>query len=485
MNRINSLVLSSAIALLVTACGGGGGSGGAPAPATPAAPASAANGQSVGAVTGFGSIFVNGIEFDTRQASFSKNGQSALEHDMKVGQIVSVTGTRSADHKTGTATQVSMKSNVEGVITNVDVKNLQITVLGQRVQLDASTVVEGATPADINGLAKDDKVEVSGLPDANGVILATHIEKVTTLPASLELRGVVASLDSGAKKFNIGTQVVDYSNATLVGFATTAIAEGDKVEVRGPAPANGAALAATRVEKEEKRVAGNEGAESELEGLITRFVSPQDFDVAGQKVTTNDKTRFERGGAGDLKMGARVEAEGKVDANGVLVAAKIEVKAASKTRVAGKIDTLNTTDKQFTVLGQVIAVDAKTQFEDKSSAHKMPFSFADLVANDFVVVRGVPGTGSVHILATRVERQNADAQTRMEVRGKVTEMTKPTFVVTGVTVTVDAKTRIEVDDKILSLDELFAQLKVGDQIEAKGTVTGAKAITASEVETDR
>ena len=481
------LFLAVLAALLTTGCGGGGGGTAAAQLAAPAA-APPASGQSVGTVTGFGSIFVNGIEFDTRQATFVRNGRGAVEHDLKVGQVVTVSGTRNADGRHGTATQVTMRSNVEGTVTALDATAGQITVLGQIVQLDANTVVEGVTPADIpadiNGLAVGDAVEVSGLPGGSGVILATHIEKLSTTPATLQLRGVVASLDGTAKTFSIGAQVIDYANATLSDFAATALANGDKVEVQGPPPAAGAALAATRVEREERRVAGARGDHSEVEGLVTRFVSATDFDIASQQVTTTDATRFERGSAADLKLGARVEAEGTVDAAGVLVARKIEVRAAGTARVAGRIDALDSAAQTLTVLGQLIAVDANTQYEDDSAAHKMPFGFADLSANDFVVVRAVPGAGTGNALATRVERRDATQQTRLEVRGKVVTIAKPTFVVTGVTVTVDGGTRLELRHRVLTLDEFFAQLAVGQQLEVHGVATGAKAITATAVDSD-
>ncbi|HSM31874.1 MAG TPA: hypothetical protein VK854_14340, partial [Woeseiaceae bacterium] len=61
----NRIVASIGIALLLTMVGCGG-SGGSDAPATP----SATNQTTVGQITGFGSIYVNGIEFDTAGASY-------------------------------------------------------------------------------------------------------------------------------------------------------------------------------------------------------------------------------------------------------------------------------------------------------------------------------------------------------------------------------------------------------------------------------
>ena len=65
----NRNVAFSGIALLLTALAGCGGSGSSDAPGTPGTP-SATNQTTVGQITGFGSIYVNGIQFDTAGASY-------------------------------------------------------------------------------------------------------------------------------------------------------------------------------------------------------------------------------------------------------------------------------------------------------------------------------------------------------------------------------------------------------------------------------
>ena len=483
MMRIRLTLAAVVTTTLVAACGGGGG-GSAVASAPVPVGGIDRSGQSVGVVTGFGSVFVNGIEFDTRQATITKNGQNAIERDLKIGQIVTVDGTRNDARTTGVAKAIAYRSNVEGPVTAVNLGLKQLTVLGQTVQVDNATVFEGVTPADIASVTVNDNVEVSGLAGANGVILATHIEK-RAAPATLELRGVVSGVDTTAKRFSIGGQLIDYANATLVSFTNGAVNNGDHVEVRGPSPATNAPLQATRVEKEAGSPAGSSGAHSELEGLVTRFVSPSDFDVAGQKVIANASTKYEEGTAADIKLGARAQVEGTVDANGALVADAMQVKAVSNTRVAGTVTLIDSGKKQLTVLGQIVAVDAATQFEDKSRANKVPFAFADLATNDFVEVRGVPGIGGVNILATRVERQDAGAGGTQEVRGEVASIDAANFmfVVSGVTVTVDPAARLkDSDGRTVTRAAFFVLLRVNDEIRANGTSNGAKALTATEAE---
>jgi hypothetical protein len=112
----NRIVASSGIALLLTALAGCGGSGGSDAPASPITP-SATSQTTVGQITGFGSIYVNGIEFDTVGASYEVDDAVASDDDaLAVGMVVKVEGSVNADGRTGTALKVEYDDDVEGVI---------------------------------------------------------------------------------------------------------------------------------------------------------------------------------------------------------------------------------------------------------------------------------------------------------------------------------------------------------------------------------
>ncbi|MCU7855552.1 MAG: hypothetical protein KZQ79_07650, partial [Candidatus Thiodiazotropha sp. (ex Lucinoma borealis)] len=72
MDRLGKLLISATTAALIAtlySCGGGGGS-------QVADGGIGGTGVSMGRVTGFGSIFVNGIEFETDNASFTVNDVS-------------------------------------------------------------------------------------------------------------------------------------------------------------------------------------------------------------------------------------------------------------------------------------------------------------------------------------------------------------------------------------------------------------------------
>ena len=80
----------------LTACGGGGGAAPAPTPPPPAPPPTggiSGNGIAIGPINTFGSIVVNGVHYDTSTATFTIDGSAAIESDLKVGDVVLLTGT--------------------------------------------------------------------------------------------------------------------------------------------------------------------------------------------------------------------------------------------------------------------------------------------------------------------------------------------------------------------------------------------------------
>ncbi|RXM07868.1 hypothetical protein EO238_29000, partial [Citrobacter sp. AAK_AS5] len=79
-------------------------------------------------------------------------------------------------------------------------------------------------------------------------------------------------------------------------------------------------LVASRLEKHSSSLSGSSDDDADLEGLVTRFASATDFDVAGQAVTTTAATRYEGGSAADLALDVNVDVEGGFDSGGRIVA---------------------------------------------------------------------------------------------------------------------------------------------------------------------
>ena len=278
-----------------------------------------------GPITGFGSIIVHNVHYDIARATISIDGSVASGSDLQLGQVVTVVGERDANGTSGVADSVLFQTNVRGPV-QADGAAGTLTVLRQRVVAAAGTVIiAGTDPPVVASFAIGDSVEVSGFRAADGLIAATRIARAAP-NRSLRIFGTVSNLDTSRLRFNIYDLVVDYSAALVIdGFPNGQPMNGDQVVVQGTALGANGELLARELEREEEESSGGSGHETEVEGLITRFVSPLDFDVARRRATTQASTIYAGGSASSLALNVKVELEGTTDDNGVIVAKHIEI----------------------------------------------------------------------------------------------------------------------------------------------------------------
>ncbi|MFO1402361.1 MAG: DUF5666 domain-containing protein [Steroidobacteraceae bacterium] len=458
--------LLAAGATALAACGGGamtaGIDGGGIQPAA----------VTVGGITGFGSVFVNGVEYQTgNSTTYTINGQSGTESQLRVGQVVRITGRIDDNGTTGSATSISFDDNVEGPITALDTAAGTLTVMGQAVRVTATTIFDDASisPADITGLASGQVVEVSGFPDAGGVIVASRIEGKAA-GGELEVSGQVSALT--ATTFGISGLTVDYASVTV---QDGTLANGGCAEVKGTRfDAASSTLTATRVQVKSCGVAGQKDAKGELEGVVTTLDSASgstlDFTIGPQRVLTNASTRFDNGTAADVQANVKLEVEGRFDASGALVATRVKIEPESSLRVAGIVQGVDAAARTLSVLGVTVHVDAMTRLEDKRSKVS-GFSLASIVAGDYVEARGYAPAGSAagSFSATLLERDQAD--NRQRVRGPLPAApTAQNLSVLGVPVGADGSTEFRARDgsSIASLDAFIgAAVAAGGLVEAR------------------
>ncbi|MFO1503416.1 MAG: DUF5666 domain-containing protein [Steroidobacteraceae bacterium] len=468
------LCLAALAGCLLAACGSGGS-------ATTAGTASGGTAATVeravvtsGVITGFGSVYVNGIHFETSGAEISKDGLRTTQQNLRVGQVVHVKGRIDGSGR-AVADSVRQDDDLEGPITSIDATAQTFVVLAHTVRVTTETSFD-ASLGNFAALAVGVQVEVSGLANSAGEIVATRIEKRATGATQLEVMGTVSALDTTAHTFKLGALVVDYSSATLRDFPATGIANDQTVEAKGNALNSAGALVATSVERRD--FDSSTGVfQREVEGLVTRFASATDFDVAGRKVTTNSSTVYEGGTAADLALNVKVEAEGTFDAAGVLVAAKIQFKRGTGAGVAGIVDNVAADSSglggTLTVLGVTITVDNNTRIEDKSDARIEMFRLANVQVGDYVEIRGTE-TAALKLTAARLERRRAS--TESWVRGTVRDLASPNFTALGVPVTTTSATRF---DELSST--AFFTSAAGRVVKVRGT-ENANQIAATRVE---
>jgi hypothetical protein len=449
-------IIATAAAALLVGCGADQLAGiqgsGAPAPASVTV---------VGPVTGFGSIFVDGVEYTTSGAQIRVDDQPGTEAQLRVGQIVTLRGTLKSSGTTGTASDVQFTSDLRGPVQNVDLDARTFTVLGQTVRVtDATLFDDGIQLAGIQGSGLS--VQVSGFTSSTGEIVASRVDPTSS--TTLQLRGAVRELDTTARTFRINTLTVDYSGVEPIGT----LANASVVTVQGNAVSQAGVLTATRVQV----FAGLGAAANDsgrIEGVITSFVSNADFMVNGQRVSTDSSTQFMLQGV-TLGLNVAVKVRGTFNASGVLVATRVEAKAQTLSVVRGLVDSVSASTNTLTVLGVAVTTVASTTFEDRAAQPLRSFQLSDVRTGDYVEVRGNANAGGNGLVASLVQRRQAEARSYLQ--GMITSVANPNFTVLGLTVATDSQTQfVGAGAPAVAAAEFFSQAP-NQLVIVRGTLNG-------------
>jgi Domain of unknown function (DUF5666) len=416
-------IVASATALAITltlmACGSGSDSSSGSLSST------AKTTTSQGVITGFGSVFVNGIEYFIGNSTvINVNGNDKSESDLQLGMLVTVKGTVNSDGKIGMANEIKYANLIKGVVTSNTVGSDgtgTLTVMGQTVTVTADTVFDSkvATVTSPDLIQVGNIVAVSGYTSNTGEITATRIEVEAVSQAAgavIELRGTISNLDTGNSTFTIGGLTVDFSGLTAADLPNIALADGLYVEVTSTAPFDGTgSLIASAVYLEDDGFKGHEGhaGESlEVWGLITADYANGQFELNGRTVLVDSSTLLVNGTTAQLLTGNQIKIQTHFDADGNLVADKIEFKFATEYKYEGALQAVDATAGTVTVLGKTIYVDNNTLMMDKSDYAMRYFSLSDLDPNnsDYLEVHAYKDATTGNLIATRVEREKYSSQ---------------------------------------------------------------------------
>jgi hypothetical protein len=279
---------------------------------------------SYGAVT-TSDLSVNGVQYSAAAATITIDGQPGTEADLHVGNVVLVRGSVDSANRTGVANDIAADYVVHGRLDSIDAASNVVVVLGQTVHIEAATTFDDTLAsrplADVAGVA----VRVAGFRDGAGAISAARVEPQQVDVPRLATTGVVANLDTAAKRFSIEALVVDYTAAALQDSADGSLANGQLVDVSGVTLAADGSLAADSVRLVADPFAGNSGSLVQIEGFVTALndSDPARFTIDGRLQAAISATTVLDGGKPTLN--SRILATGQLDANGVLIADSIYI----------------------------------------------------------------------------------------------------------------------------------------------------------------
>lgn len=463
----NQLILSLIAASVLTACGGSSTSATAPADPTPAPPKPTTTiTATTGVITGFGSVFINGVEYETDATTVTTDDNGgASESDLQVGMVVTLSGEINEDGTTGNANAIHYDEQLKGPIASIDLFANTITILDQTIVFDDLTSFENFILAD---LIPGDILEISGYFHTDGTLYATRIEKETE-QTQLKIQARITLLDSVNKTFELNGLTIDYSSAIFKDFLEADLVDGQQVRVKGEYTAlNAGVLVVSEVKLKEKNENNEEGDNRHVEGFITDFESSGNFKVDGIAIILDDNTEFKYGDASALMANVRVKIKGEFNADGSLLAKKIRIEQKTNLSIEGAIEAINLDLSTVTVLGVEFEINNQTKMKDESDNGERFFDLADVAIGEFVELKGFVDSDGKNI-ATKMQRENEDENAEVELKGHVSNILNFSFSLVGVTVITDANTEFEGkngDD--VNQEVFFEQLENNMQVEVKG-----------------
>jgi hypothetical protein len=518
MKTIQRSIILAALSLLgVLSLTGCGGSSSAPQ-------ASGTAGVTSGAITGFGSVIVNGIEFsrktgladDRVQVKF-EGLQNQSEAQLKTGMMVKISGRFDSSTGKGEYEAIEFQPELRGRLDNggVDQVNNRLTVMGRTVQVEANTQFDSVR--DLAELAGDDlgnhhpEIEVSGNLDNSGVLHATRIAKKTLdflNGGAVEIKGKVAAAPAPTSNgFSIGSTAFVVTDSTLFSnMARTDLATASGAVLEVKATLNAGIFTATRVEKK-NAVEAQVNDNVRVKGIAADTIANNAFTLNGPNGPVTIKVAgasfFSAGAAANssiVTVGAVLEVEGALDASGAIVATKVEIEREKNLKLegnaaAGAFNAGAGTLGTLTLNGVTVSIVATTRLRDSTTNPAAALNLANLAPGNHLQITGFI-TSSGAFQASEVQRTSPSDLTLIQ--GPVSAKTATTLSILGITVDTSTVTQASnfsdnsngtktpgTGTLSQAQASFFAKISAGTTVvKAKGSFSGT-TLSATEVEIER
>ena len=399
--------------------------------------------SSTGVITGFGSVYVDGVRYITDNADININGKSGSNVSLlKVGMQVTIASSDD-NSETPEASRVSYESEVEGMVSSIDRDNQTIIVAGTLISYNNLTHFIDITEAN---LSVAQRIEVNGYLKQDNSYLATMIKLDTDTSNDLigndqaeYTRGLIEQLNTTNRTFSLNQLIIDYNNAVIEGE----LSNGALVKVEGALTDE--TIIASHIETE--MFAGNSDSSSEefsryeVEGIVSAFdATNKTITVNGYTFTLANTVQYQGGTADTLIAGVFVELE--LSTSKAVVRVEFEaVKYRSDGKVKGNIEQIDRDNQLITLYGQAYKLSINTRFEDDDDQY---VNLQNLQVNDaveivFALIDGVK-------VIQRIERENSSEFNRefngeWEIEGVVSEFDTESITVNGVNIPLNSSSR--------------------------------------------
>lgn len=476
-NKLGQLIGITLSGGILAACGGGG--GGADTVSSSSTP-SAVTASSVGTITGFGSVYVNGVKFETDGTEYLVDDEDAFDDSaLAVGMKVKVIGTINEDGVSGHAEKIIYDDDVEGPIDaasldRVDADTVTFSIFGLPVRAHAKRTVydDGASFAT---LAEGQVIEVSGYFDGNDII-ASRIEDKTNMDDLFELKGTVTAYDSDSLTLSLlnGNEAgpFDIDPGALLEIPPDPIDQFVELKLAG----QGSNLVVVEIESDDDNLPDDTNEEVHMHGILAQD-DVNGYLINGMPVGINAGTGFSPESLENrLAAGMEISIEGKIR-DGVMVADEIESKAGNIEIDARIVDISSSSAKSGSLTldlgnGQALQVhtDNTTLFKDNSASDlddDGSFNLGELAAgSDFTEIEAYRNAAG-DLIASRIKREDSDHKTALKAPLEAFEP-GASITMLGIHFAVGLATQYEIDgNDTTDAKAFFRSLSIGDTVKAE------------------
>ena len=394
--------------------------------------------------------------------TITANGRTAGFEELRPGRVVLI------QYEPGNSAPMRIDAYdlLVGPLDSVDPATARLVVMGQRVVVTGHTAVGQSSVQDgaLAALQPGSPVAVSGHVTATGEVLATRIDAAAD--DGVLLRGLVRSADASKSRLTIGGVDVDYGQATWDSgaFPGGMPVVGDEVIVRAREESAGSVLVAGSMEYVPRWFGATAGTRVELNGVITRRVSVQEFEVAGRPVQLECYIYACDDVAEHLLENAEARFSGRMTDSGTLLGDLVAEDYRSRSvSLTGPVSDIDPVSGALTLFGFRIQPSELTNWIDIGATPSM--SASDLRVGDRVDASGTYGGITGLLLASSVRRVSEGGP---GIRGWQFVRDEPAIVMLGRPIVTDATTTVDVCGALSDATKLFSmsvydieELKIG------------------------